>query len=465
MKFISTRGEADELGFCDTVMAGLGRDGGLYLPETWPQFTAAELRAMRGLTYQELAVRLLHPFMEGEIAPDVFAAMVDDAYGTFRHPALCPLVQSGHNSFILELFHGPTLAFKDVAMQLLARLMDHVLAERDARATIVGATSGDTGGAAIEAFAGRDRTDIFILFPNGRVSPVQQRQMTTSTASNVHALAIEGNFDDCQDIVKAMFNNHEFRDGVQLSGVNSINWARIMAQIVYYFSSALTLGAPDRPVSFTVPTGNFGDIFAAYAAHRMGLPVERLVIASNDNDILARTLKTGRYEKQGVIATTSPSMDIQVSSNFERLLFELAGRSAQPVRTMMASLKQSGGFDIPAPMLDRLRTLFAAGRSSMDETAAVMKAALADSGYLLDPHTATGVKVAGEHSSSSAPMVVLATAHPAKFPASVEAATGVTPALPDWLSDLMDREERFETLPSDAKMVEDAIKTRTRAGA
>lgn len=346
MRYVSTRGEAPQLGFSDAILAGLARDGGLYVPADWPKFSPADIRAMRGLAYPELAIRVLTPFLGGEVAQPVFEQLVREAYATFRHQAVCPLVQIAPNTFVLELFHGPTLAFKDVAMQLLARLMDHVLAERGQRATIVGATSGDTGGAAIDAFAGRDRTDIFILFPHGRVSPVQQKQMTTSKAVNVHALAIEGNFDDCQGLLKDLFNDHGFRDRVSLSGVNSINWARIMAQIVYYFSSALSLGAPDRAVSFTVPTGNFGDIFAGYAAKKMGLPIERLQIATNDNDILARTLKTGEYRMQGVVATTSPSMDIQVSSNFERLLFEASGRNAETVRRYMAGLKQSGAFTI-----------------------------------------------------------------------------------------------------------------------
>jgi len=348
-------------------------------------------------------------------------------------------------------------------MQLLARLMDHVLAERNQRATIVGATSGDTGGAAIDGFAGRDRTDIFILFPHGRVSAVQQRQMTTSNAANVHALAIEGNFDDCQDLVKAMFNDHGFRDRMALSGVNSINWARIMAQIVYYFSSALSLGAPDRPVSFTVPTGNFGDIFAGYAAKRMGLPIDQLVIATNDNDILARTLDTGVYEMRGVVATTSPSMDIQISSNFERLLFEASGRNAAAVRRWMDRLKQSGSFSIDADALAAIRAEFAAGRSSQNETAAEIKHTLEASGYLLDPHTATGMHVARQNLSDT-PMVVLATAHPAKFPDAVKAASGVAPALPDWLSDLMQRQETYNVLPSDLEMLEKHIFQRSKAG-
>ena len=463
MRYVSTRGEAPALGFSDTVLAGLARDGGLYVPETWPHFSAAELHSMRGLPYADLAIRVLTPFLGGEIAPAIFEKLVREAYATFRHEAVCPLVQTGHNTFVLELFHGPTLAFKDVAMQLLSRLMDHVLSERGERATIVGATSGDTGGAAIEAFAGRERTDIVILFPKGRVSPVQQRQMTTSTAANVHALAIEGNFDDCQGMLKDMFNDHGFRDGVALSGVNSINWARIMAQIVYYFSSALSLGAPDRPVSFTVPTGNFGDIFAGYAAKRMGLPIEQLVIATNDNDILARTLASGEYRMKGVVATTSPSMDIQISSNFERLLFEASDRDAATVRRYMNSLKQSGAFTIEAGGLARIRAEFDAGRATESEVAETIRATLAGSGYLLDPHTASGVHVAATQTASAVPMIVLSTAHPAKFPAAVEAASGIHPALPAWLADLMNSEEKYAVLPSDLKMVEDYVRRRSRA--
>ncbi|MER8835572.1 threonine synthase [Mesorhizobium sp. M0909] len=463
MQYVSTRGEAPALGFSDAVLAGLARDGGLYLPSAWPHFSAAEIRAMRGLAYPDLAIRVLSPFLGGEIAAPVFERLVREAYATFRHEAVCPLVQTGPNSFVLELFHGPTLAFKDVAMQLLARLMDHVLAERDQRATIVGATSGDTGGAAIDAFAGRNRTDIFVLFPHGRVSPVQQRQMTTSTAANVHALAIEGNFDDCQGLVKDMFNDHGFRDRVSLSGVNSINWARIMAQIVYYFSSALSLGAPDRPVSFTVPTGNFGDIFAGYAAKKMGLPIERLIIAANDNDILARTLATGEYRMKGVLSTTSPSMDIQVSSNFERLLFEASGRDASTVRRYMNGLKQSGAFTIEAGEIAKIRSEFDAGRATMDEVAATIRTALAASGYLLDPHTAAAMHVAAGKAAGEVPMVVLGTAHPAKFPAAVEAASGVSPALPAWLGGLMSAEEKYTVLPSDLKMVEDYLGRHTRA--
>jgi len=462
MQYVSTRGEAPVLGFSDAVLAGLARDGGLYVPKEWPVFSTADIKALRGLSYADVAIRVLTPFLGGEVEPNVFERLVREAYATFRHDAVCPLVQLDGNRFVLELFHGPTLAFKDVAMQLLARLMDHILAERGERATIVGATSGDTGGAAIEAFAGRDRTDIFILFPNGRVSPVQQRQMTTQTAANVHALAIEGNFDDCQTLVKDMFNDHGFRDRMALSGVNSINWARIMAQIVYYFTSAVSLGAPDRPVSFTVPTGNFGDIFAGYAAKRMGLPIDRLAIATNDNDILARTLATGEYRMNGVVATTSPSMDIQISSNFERLLFESSNRDAATVRRYMGGLKQSGGFTIDESGLAAIRGEFSAGRATMDETATTIATTLKTSGYLLDPHTATAIHVS-EKAEKNVPMVVLATAHPAKFPDAVKAASGITPHLPDWLADLMERHEKFTVLPSDLKMVEDHIGRRSRA--
>lgn len=463
MNYVSTRGEAPKLGFSDTVLSGLARDGGLYVPEIWPQFTTNEIRAMRGLPYADVAIRIMRPFIGGEIDDATLERIVRDAYATFRHPAVCPLVQTGPNGFVLELFHGPTLAFKDVAMQFLARLMDHILTQRGGRATIVGATSGDTGGAAIEAFAGRERSDIFILFPKGKVSPVQQRQMTTANAPNVHAIAVEGTFDDCQSMLKDMFGDTRFRDAVSLSGVNSINWARILAQIVYYFSAALSLGAPDRTVTFVVPTGNFGDIFAGYAAKRMGLPVDRLVIATNDNDILARTMASGEYRTTGVVATTSPSMDIQVSSNFERLLFEASGRNAGAIRNWMSSLKQSGAFTIDETTITVIRDSFDAGRADMAAVASTMAAELANSGYLLDPHTATAVHVAASASSAS-PIIILGTAHPAKFPDAVEQATGVRPGLPAWLNDLMSRPEKFDVLPSDVKLVEDYVESRTRGG-
>jgi threonine synthase len=457
VKYISTRGEAPALGFKDALLAGLANDGGLYVPETWPVFSKKEIKAMRGLSYQEIALKVLTPFTQGDIAQDDMKAMIAEAYATFRHPAVAPLVQVAPNQFILELFHGTTLAFKDVAMQLLARLMDHVLAERNQRATIVGATSGDTGGAAIDAFAGRARTDMFILFPQGKVSSVQQHQMTTSEAANVHAIAIKGNFDDCQNLVKAMFNDQAFRQKVQLSGVNSINWGRIMAQVVYYFTAALSLGGPDRKVSFTVPTGNFGDIFAGYVAKRMGLPIDRLVVATNENDILARTLKTGRYEMRAVKTTTSPSMDIQISSNFERLLFEIYDRDSAMVRQAMEGLKQSGAFEIGAQAMKTLRRDMRAGRASEKDVMATIKATKAETGYLLDPHTAVALHVAKAHMKGSTPMVVLSTAHPAKFPDAVKLSCGLDPALPTWLAGIMDKEERFDVLEPELKAVETFI--------
>lgn len=456
------RGAGPVLGFCDALLTGLARDGGLYVPKEWPSFSRKDIRGLRGKSYQDIALAVLAPFVGGEIEHDDLKRMIDEAYGTFRHPAIAPLVQSGPNSFILELFHGTTLAFKDVAMQLLARLMDHALAARGERATIVGATSGDTGGAAIDAFGGRDRTDVFILFPHGKVSPVQQRQMTTTKHANVHAIAVNGTFDDCQDLVKAMFNDTPFRDGMQLAGVNSINWARIMAQIVYYFTAAISLGGPDRKISFTVPTGNFGDIFAGYAAKRMGLPISRLVVATNENDILARTLKTGRYEMKGVKPTTSPSMDIQISSNFERLLFEAYDRDPEKVRGAMAGLKQSGAFEIEKKALAAISRDFRAGRVSEAQVAKTIKTTLAETGYLLDPHTAIGVFTAKKFEKTSAPMVTLATAHPAKFPLAVESACGINPALPSWLADLMQREERFSVLDADIKTVEAFIAQHAR---
>jgi len=462
MQFVSTRGQAPVLGFSDAVLAGLASDGGLYVPQVWPQVGPAEIAAFAGKPYADVAYAIISRFTGDEIAPQTLRAIVDEAYAAFRHPSVTPLAEIEPNHFVLELFHGPTLAFKDVAMQFLSRVMHHILAERGLKATIVGATSGDTGSAAIEAFRGRDTTDIFILHPQGRTSPVQRLQMTTVLDANVHNIALEGTFDDCQNIVKAMFNNHRFRDRVRLSGVNSINWGRIVAQIVYYFVAAVSLGSPHRKVSFTVPTGNFGDIFAGYCARAMGLPIDRLIIATNANDILRRTLDTGRYEMDGVAPTISPSMDIQISSNFERLLFEGAGRDANAVLAMMSGLRQSGGFAVPDNALAAIRRDFAAGTTSEDETRAAIAATLGGSGYLLDPHTAVGVHVARAHLGAT-PMVTLATAHPAKFPAAVQAACGVEPALPAWLADLHAREERLNILANDQTAVEDFISARTRA--
>ncbi|WP_299480388.1 threonine synthase [uncultured Roseibium sp.] len=463
MKYSSTRGEAPVLEFSDVLLQGLARDGGLYLPETWPQIDADTIASFAGKPYADVAMEIIRPFVGSDIPEADLKAMIDEAYAGFRHPAVTPLVQTGPNTFILELFHGPTLAFKDVAMQLLGRMMDYVLTQRGLRATIVGATSGDTGGAAIEAFRGRQRTDIFILFPDGRVSNVQRRQMTTPAEDNVHALALTGNFDDCQAIVKGMFNHFSFRDRVALSGVNSINWARILAQIVYYFVAGTALGAPGRKVSFTVPTGNFGDIFAGYAAMKMGLPVEKLIVATNVNDILARTLETGRYEKRGVTATISPSMDIQVSSNFERLLSEVSGRDGGAVRQMMDRLAQSGSFEIEDGPLSAMRKHFGAGRCNETQTAETIAGLWREAGYLLDPHTAIGVHVAKDHDDGRVPMVVLGTAHPAKFPDAVEKASGIRPELPDNLKDMMSAEERQQVLAAQQDVVERFIEDHARA--
>lgn len=465
MQYISTRGDAPALSFCEAVLSGLARDGGLYVPEFWPTLDAATIAGFAGKPYAEVAYQVIHPFVGGEIDDRTLADMINEAYASFRHPAVAPLVQIDSNAFILELFHGPTLAFKDVAMQLLSRLMDHILGEKQRHATIVGATSGDTGGAAIEAFRGRANTDIFILFPHGRVSDVQRRQMTTVADGNVHALAIEGTFDDCQAIVKSMFTHHAFRDETALSGVNSINWGRIVAQIVYYFTAAVALGAPARRISFCVPTGNFGDIFAGHVAQKMGLPIDRLVIATNRNDILVRTLESGCYEAQGVQQTISPSMDIQVSSNFERLLFELHGRDAASVRRLMAQFVQSGRFSLESGPLQALRAGFRAGRASEAETAAVIRATYKNAGYLLDPHTAVGLAVARSTCPDAPVMVTLGTAHPAKFPDAVNDASGVHPDLPCWMGDLMNREERFVVLSKDQATVEATIRERSRAAA
>src|SRR5437868_8876065 len=463
-RYISTRGEAPTLGFCDVMLAGLARDGGLYVPESWPQLSPDTIAGFFGRQYWEVAVDVIRPFAGGELSEADLGRMANEAYATFRHPAVVPLNQIGPHQFLLELFHGPTLAFKDVAMQLISRLMDYVLAKRAQRTTIVVATSGDTGGAAVDAFAGLENVDLIVLFPHGRISEVQRRMMTTTAAANVHALAVEGTFDDCQAIVKGLFNHHAFRDQVALSGVNSINWARVVAQVVYYFTSAVALGAPARTVDFTVPTGNFGDIFAGYAAKRMGLPIRWLRIAANINDILPRTLKTGIYEVRDVHATTSPSMDIQVSSNFERLLFEASRRDAGTVRRLMESLKQSGRFVLPDAVLAAIREAFDAGRADETETAAAIRAAWREAGDLVDPHTAVALAVADRDTSDSKiPNIVLSTAHPAKFPDAVEAACGVRPQLPAWLDGLMTKSEHMKVVKNDQVEVERFVKSVSRA--
>jgi threonine synthase len=462
--YVSTRGEAPTLGFAEAMLAGLARDGGLYVPTAWPRFDAETIAGFAGRPYAEVAVEVIWPFVGDAIPESDLARMTREAYGRFRHPAVAPLVQFGMSDFILELFHGPTLAFKDLAMQLLSRLMDEVLTARGERTTIVVATSGDTGGAAVEAFRGRARVDLFVLFPHGRISDVQRRMMTTVADDNVHTLAIEGTFDDCQAMVKGMFNHQAFRDQVRLSGVNSINWARIVAQVVYYFTAAAALGSPRRKIAFTVPTGNFGDVYAGYVAHCMGLPIDRLTVATNVNDILARTIATGAYELRDVVPTSSPSMDIQVASNFERLVFDIYRRDDRLVRALMASLAQSRRFALSASALSALRAVFSADRADEDETAATIRTMLRETGQLIDPHTAVGIAVAEkEIRDQSIPMIVLGTAHPAKFPDAVEAASGVRPQLPEWLADLDRRPERVIRMPVDQRAIEHHIVSASRA--
>jgi len=459
LHYVSTRGQAPELGFEGAMLAGLARDGGLYVPAEVPRMSRADIAALAGLPYEEAAFRVMRPFVD--LPDDVFQGLIANAYAGFGHAARAPLVQLAPGHFLLELFHGPTLAFKDFAMQLIGQLFAEAMARKGERITIVGATSGDTGSAAIEAFRGLDAVDVFILFPEGRVSEVQRRQMTTPSEANVHALAVAGDFDDCQAAVKAMFNDLPFRDGVKLTAVNSINWARVLAQVVYFFTSAVALGAPHRPVSFTVPTGNFGDIFAGYIARRMGLPIDRLVVATNRNDILHRTLATGEHRKEGVEPTISPSMDIQVSSNFERALFDAYGRDGGAVRQLMTELGQ-GGFTVSQGALQGLRETFASGRCSEDETAATIRAVHAATGEVLCPHSAVGVKVAAEHLNPAVPMITLATAHPAKFPDAVEAATGSRPPLPIRMADLYDRPERMTRVANDLPQLQSLIRERTR---
>ena len=458
MRYISTRGAAPVLNFGEAMMTGLARDGGLYVPEVVPQMTHAEIAALAGLPYEEIAYRVMRPFIGDTFGDVEFKVLLSNAYKGFGHAARAPLVQLGPNHFLLELFHGPTLAFKDFAMQLIGQMMQAALAKTGARITIVGATSGDTGSAAMEAFRGLANVDLFILYPHGRVSDVQRRQMTSPVEANVHALAMDGDFDDCQARVKDMFNDFDFRDGVRLAGVNSINWARVLAQVVYYFSAAVSLGAPARPVSFTVPTGNFGDIFAGYIARKMGLPIEQLVIATNQNDILDRAIKSGDYKTNGVKPSISPSMDIQVSSNFERALFDAYGRDGTAVAALMDEMK-TGGFSISQGALQMLRETFASGRCSEEETRATITHAYATTGEVLCPHSAVGVKVAEEH-LGQVPMITLATAHPAKFPDAVEAAMGTRPALPDRMADLFDRPERMTRVANDLGALQALIRER-----
>jgi threonine synthase len=463
LHYISTRGRAARLDFESVLMAGLARDGGLYVPESWPRIEADAIRALAGQSYVEAATQIMRPLAGGKFAGEDLSAIAGQAYARFSHQAVAPLVQLDSNLWLLELFHGPTLAFKDLAMQLLGLMMDRALAASGERITILAATSGDTGAAAVEAFKNREAIDLFVLFPDGRISDIQRRQMTTSGAANVHPIAVRGNFDDCQSIVKTLFADLAFRDAARLSAVNSINWARIMAQTVYYFTAAASLGSPDRVVRFSVPTGNFGDIFAGHAAAHMGLPVERLVIATNTNDILARTLETGRYEPRSVIPTSSPSMDIQVSSNFERLIFEASGRDAERVESLMGEFADNGSFALSESELSSIRSMFSACRVDEQQVAETMRRVYDRTGYLADPHTAVGIAAAEQElKDASSPMVVLATAHPAKFPDAVKKAAGRTADVPERLDAILSGEEHHITVEADAGAIRDLIRERGR---
>jgi threonine synthase len=457
MKYISTRGNAASLDFQGVTLAGLASDGGLYVPEHWPRFTSAQIAAMRGLSYVDLAAKIMAPFTAGSLNEAELRELCSAAYGRFSHAAVTPLTQLDGQHWLLELFHGPTLAFKDVALQLLGQLFERFLSGTDKALTIVGATSGDTCSAAIDAVAGRERIEIFMLHPHNRISDVQRRQMTTVISPNVHNIAIEGSFDDAQAMVKRMFNDREVNGPLNLSAVNSINWARLMAQVVYYFASALKLGAPERPVAFSVPTGNFGDVFAGYVAAQMGLPVERLIVATNVNDILHRALSKGDYSVLGVTPTAAPSMDIQVSSNFERLLFDLEGRDGSTTGARMKWFEQMGKMVLSADMRKRA-AFFASARADADEMAGAMRWAHEKCDEVIDPHTAIALHAARVVDiPRDVPVVTLATAHPAKFRDAVERATGIRPFLPARIGSLFEREERFEILPGTYEAVRDYI--------
>ncbi|MGD9858450.1 threonine synthase [Marinobacterium iners] len=464
MNYISTRGQAPKLKFADVLLAGLASDGGLYVPETLPTFSRDEIASWAGLSYAELAFKVIKPFVDDCITDADLKRMIDETYDGFNHSAVAPLKELGTNEWVLELFHGPTLAFKDFALQLLGRLMDHVLAERGERLVIMGATSGDTGSAAIEGCRHSKHLDIFILHPYNRVSEVQRRQMTTIKADNVFNIALEGNFDDCQEMVKDSFADQGFLNGLKLGAVNSINWARIMAQIVYYFSASLAVGGPHRPVSFSVPTGNFGDIFAGYLAKQMGLPIEQLVVATNRNDILHRVISGNDMSKGELVHTLSPSMDIMVSSNFERLLFDVYGRDGAEIADLMARFKKESVQLDPARW-EKVRALFDSHAIDDATTCDVIRDVHAETGYLLDPHTAIGVKAAREcWRDKSVPMITLATAHPVKFPEPVVKAGLESPQLPAHMADLFERDERFEVLANDLSVVQQYIADNAHRG-
>ncbi len=463
MRYISTRGAAPALSFEEVTLAGLATDGGLYVPESWPSFSTAEIAALRGLSYVETAVAVMQPFVAGSLDEAELRQLCTAAYKRFDHAAVTPLVQLDHRHWLLELFHGPTLAFKDVALQLLGLLFERFLDKRHTHLTVVGATSGDTGSAAIDALAGRAKVDIFMLHPKGRVSEVQRRQMTTVLAPNVHNIAIEGSFDDAQALVKAMFGHQAFAGRFALSAVNSINWARLMAQIVYYFYAAVRLGAPERPVAFSVPTGNFGDVFAGYAAARMGLPIAKLIVATNVNDILHRALSQGDYSVGSVTQTSAPSMDIQVSSNFERLLFDLHDRDGAALAKTMHGFEASRRMTLSPAMRDTAAERFSSARIDADEMALAMRWAFEETGQIIDPHTAIGLAAARAAGlPAEVPVVTLATAHPAKFRDAVERAIGQRPQQPTRISGLFERTERYDVLPATLSAVEDFIAKRAR---
>ena len=463
MRYISTRGQAPVRDFAGVLLAGLAEDGGLYVPETWPRFNPIDWRALRGQPYPLLAARILRPFVGDAIPSDTLTRLCQEAYAGFGHPAVVPLVQLDTGLFVQELFHGPTLAFKDMALQLLGRLFDHVLSAHGQQVTIIGATSGDTGSAAIEAFAGLERVKVAILHPHNRTSEVQRRQMTTVHAANIGNIAVEGTFDDCQDLVKAMFADTAFRQEMQLSAVNSINWARIAAQVPYYAAAALALGAPDREVAFSVPTGNFGNVLAAWVARRMGLPVARLIVGSNRNDILARFLASNDMSVSRVEPSLSPSMDIQVSSNFERALFELLDRDPVATAEAMRTFRQTGRMPVPEPVWRRARTLFHGFRLDDEGTAAEIAQLYSGTGYIADPHTAVGIAAARAlPPAQSVATVAVATAHPAKFPDAIEQAIGLRPPLPPRMADLYDRPERFLVLPNELAAVQAGVRALTR---
>ena len=459
MRYVSTRGQSPAVGFVDAVLAGLAPDAGLYIPESWPQFTREEIAGFAGKPYHEVAAAVIGAFAGDEIPRADLVEMCREAYATFKHAAVVPLVQLGPDTFMAELFHGPSLAFKDVAMQILARLYDYVLGQQNRLQTILCATSGDTGGAAVEAFRGRKNVRVIALFPEGRISEVQRRFMTTAADANVGCVAVRGTFDDCQAIVKQAFQDKALRQAVDLSGVNSINFARIAAQAVYYFTSAVALGAPGRPVSFCVPSGNFGDAFAGYVASRMGLPIARIVVATNSNDILANAFETGRYARGDVHATMSPAMDIQSASNFERLFFEATGRDAAATAQAFEGFNATGAIDVPPPALAAMREMFRGVGGGEDDTAKAIVATLDSAGELIDPHTAVAVSALGRATDTPGPIVVLSTAHAAKFPDDVAKVAGVTPQLPRGAADLADRPERFERLPAETETIKAYVRT------